>query len=94
MNANGTDGEGEFEKMYAAYERLVAKEIKGEMKETFSVIRDNGDGTFEMQSFFIVDENAASAARIRAIESAAKESTVAQKYAQKISDFVKEGVKN
>jgi hypothetical protein len=94
MNANGTDGEGEFEKMYAAYERLVEKEIKGEMKETFSVIRDNGDGTFEMQSFFIVDENAASAARIRAIESAAKESTVAQKYAQKISDFVKEGVKN
>ncbi|MBR1548187.1 MAG: hypothetical protein IJ637_05620 [Prevotella sp.] len=91
MNGNGTDAEGEFEKLYAAYERLVEKEIKGELKESFSVIRDNGDGTFEMQSFFIVDENAASAARVRAIENAAKETAVAQQYAKKVSDFVKEG---
>jgi len=90
MNGNGTDAEGEFEKIYAAYERLVEKEIKGEMKESFSVIRDNGDGTFEMQSFFIIDENAASAARIRAVENAAKETAVAQQYAKKVSDFVRE----
>ena len=94
INGNGSDSEGEFEKLYAAYERLVEKEIKGEMKESFSVIRDNKDGTFEMQAFFIVDENAAVAARLRAMENAARETEMAQKYAKKVSDFVREGVKN
>jgi hypothetical protein len=46
-----------------------------------------------MQTFFIVSESAATRARIRAYENAAKESAAAQKYAQKVSDFVKEGFK-
>jgi hypothetical protein len=44
-----------------------------------------------MQSFFIVSESAATRARIRAYENAVKESEAAQKYAQKVSDFVREG---
>ena len=94
INGNGSDADGEFEKLYAAYERLVEKEIKGELKESFSVIRDNGDGTFELQSYFVVDENAAMAARLRAVENAAKETALAQKYGKMVSDFVREGVNN
>ncbi len=90
---NATDTDGEFDKMYSAYERLVEKEIRGELKESFSIIRSNGDGTFEIQSFFIVNEKAASIARQRALENAARESALAQKYAEKVSEFVKEGVK-
>lgn len=91
--ADGTDGES-FEHFYAAYERLVEKEIQQEMGESYSVIHDNGDGTFDLQTFFIVSENAASRARIRAMENAFKESEAAQRYAQRISDFVKAGFEN
>ena len=92
ISGDGTDAEGEFEHFYAAYEREVEKEIKGELELSFSVIRDKGDGTFELQSFFIASESAATKARIRAYENAMKESQAAQKYAGKISEFIKEGV--
>ncbi|MBD5331532.1 MAG: hypothetical protein HDR77_01445 [Bacteroides sp.] len=91
MSGNGTDAEGEFDHFYAAYERLVEKEIKGELSPSYTIIRDNGDGTFEMQEFYIVSESAASKARIRALENAMKESEAAQRHAAKISDFVREG---
>ena len=70
----------------------MEKEIKGELELSFSVIRDKGDGTFELQSFFIASESAATKARIRAYENAMKESQAAQKYAGKISEVIKEGV--
>lgn len=91
MAGDGVDTDSEMDNFYAAYERLVEKEIKGEMEESYSIIRNNGDGTFEMQTYFIVNESAASKARIRAMEEAAKESAAAQKYANQISEFVKEG---
>lgn len=93
MAGDGIDSDAEFEHFYAAYERQVEKEIKGEMQESFCIIRDKKDGTFEMQIFFIVSEKAASKARIRAMENAAKESAVAQKYAEKVAEFVRDGFK-
>lgn len=91
MAGNGDDASAEFDHFYAAYESLVQKEINGELQESFCVIKENRDGTFEMQAFFIVSESAATRARIRAYENALKESEAAQKYAQKVSDFVKKG---
>ena len=88
---DGTDGEGEFDHFYAAYERLVEKGIKGEMEESFTVIREMAPGLYEFQTFFIVSESAASKARIRAMENAMKESDAAKKHATVISEFVKEG---
>lgn len=93
ISGDGTEGTSEFEHFYAAYEREVEKEIKGELEPSFTVIRENGDGTFEMQSYFVASESAATKARIRAYENAMKESAAAQKYAGKISDFIKEGFK-
>lgn len=93
MGANSDSIANELDHFYAAYQTLVEKEIKGEMQESFSLIRSNGDGSYEMQSYFIVNEDAALKARIRAFENAAKESAAAQKYAEKVSDFVKEGFK-
>lgn len=88
---NADDVAAEFDHFYAAYESLVQKEINGELQESFSVIKENKDGTFEMQTFFVVSESAATRARIRAYENAAKESAAAQKYAKKVSDFVRQG---
>lgn len=94
LAGDGIDTDAEFEHFYAAYERLVEKEIKGEMEQSYSIIRDNPDGTYEIETYFIVSENAATKARLRALENALKESEAAQKYADKVSEFVREGFKN
>lgn len=83
------DSAAEFEHFNAAYERAIQREIKGEMKESFSIIRQLPDGNYEMETFFIVNDQAASSARLRALENALKESELAQKHASRISDFVK-----
>lgn len=82
----------EFEHFYAAYESQVQSEINGELQESFCVIREIKRGIFEMQTFFIVSEDAATQARIRAYKNALKESESAQKYADSISKFIQEGV--
>ena len=90
-----TDAEAsEFDHFYAAYEALVEKEIRGELKESFTLIKEVSSNQVDMQVFYIVDEDAATRARIRAFENAKKESEVAQKYAEKVSEFIKEGFDN
>lgn len=97
MANNADDVSAEFDHFYAAYESLVEKEIKGEMKESFSIIRETGKekktgaAIYEMQTFFIIDEDAASAARVRAFENAMRESEAAQKHAELVSKFINEG---
>ncbi len=95
LASDGEDVNSEFDHFYAAYERLVEKEIQGELQEKFSIIREidkeKGDPIYEMQTYFLVDEEAASKARIRAYEQAVRESEAAQKMATKIGDFVKAG---
>lgn len=91
MASNGDDTSSEFDHFYAAYESLVEKEIRGEMMESFAIYRDLGKGEKTMQVYFIINEDAACKARIRAYENAMKESEAAQKYADKVSNFIKEG---
>lgn len=98
MFGNADDVPTEFDKFYAAYENKVEKEIKGELKPCFSVIRskgmnEKGQEIFEMQTYCLVNESAATQARIRALEDALRESEAAQKYAKQVSEFVQEGFK-
>ena len=81
----GTDAineDREFDNLYGAYQRLVASEINGQLKESFTVIRDLGNGKKEMQVFFIVDQEAATKARLRAMELAFQETQMAQTHAE------------
>lgn len=91
LAGDGIDTAGEIDKFYAAYERLVEKEIRGEMSESYAIIRSIGNGEYEMQVYFIISEHAASEARIRAFEDAAKESEVARQHAKQVANFVREG---
>lgn len=91
LAANGVEPSAEFDNFYAAYERLVEKEIRGELEPSYSVIKDNGNGTYEVRTYFIVSEKAASRARQRALEGALKDSEAAQKIGDKISGFVRQG---
>lgn len=88
-NANSIDNE--MDSFYAAYERAVEKEMNGELQESFCTIRPLGDGTYEVESFCILNEDGASKARIRAFENAARESEAAQRHAETISKFVQDG---
>ena len=84
--------EAEFDKFYAAYEAKVEQEIRGELRPSFSVMKKNDDGTIQVEAFYLVDEDAASRARINAFKNSQAESAAAQKNAQRVSDFVNERV--
>ena len=95
MFGNADNVPEEFDKFYAAYSSTVAKEIKGELKTSFSLIKSKGkqDGkeVFEMQTFFVLNEKEASKARMQALVNAARESELSQKYADQVAKFVQEG---
>ncbi len=88
--ADGANTEAEFDHFFSAYERLVEKEIRGEMQESFALMRTLPDGTYEFEVFYVVSESKAAKARQRALENAMKDSEVAQKYAKELSGYVNE----
>lgn len=91
LYGNGIDTTGEVENLVAAYERLVEKEIRGEMEPSYTVCRQNPDGTYEVRTYFIVNESSAAKARKRALDQALDENEAAQKIGDKISKFVEKG---
>ena len=90
-NHIGGGSDGEFYHFYSAYETLLQKEIRGELRPSYSVVRRNADGTCQMMSFFVVNEESAANARIKAMELAASESEAAQRIAGRIREYVQEG---
>ena len=81
----------EFEHFYAAYENNVKAEIRGELNPSYFIYRPvkiHGKNAYEFEGYFLIDEAGASSARIRAFKNAAKESAVAQKYAESVSNFI------
>ena len=87
----GATSDAEFSNFYAAYETLLQKEIRGELKPSLSLIRRLADGTCQIMVYFIVDEAAAANARIKAMELAAQESEAAQRIADSVRGQVKDG---
>ena len=87
MAGDGVHTDNEFNNFYATYERLVAFEIKGELKESYAIIRDLKDGTFEMQVYYIVEQNSATEMCKRAIKKAIEESNLSPKHAKKLPEF-------
>jgi hypothetical protein len=88
-NASG-DVPEEFDKFYAAYERLVSSEIKGEVTFSAAFEKENGSGK-SYQAWYIVNEEKAGQARTRAMQRAFEETKLAQQYANQVAAFVREG---
>lgn len=78
------------ESFYEAYESLVQKEIRGELKKSYGIYKVNEDGSVSYTALYIVNENEASKARMRAMEMAMKESEFARQNADAISKYVQE----
>lgn len=81
-------GDENFVRFYAAFERLTQKEIKGEMQESFTVMKQNPDGSYEFDMFMTIDPQKANARRQKALQDAVTESGLAQQYANQMSDFI------
>ena len=92
-NEVDTENDPEFARFYAAYERLTQKEIKGELQESYTIMKKNPDGSTDFRMFFLVDEDKAKARRQKALKDAAEETNLAQNYARQVSDFVNEPIK-
>ena len=92
-NEIDTENDPEFARFYAAYERLTQKEIKGELQESFTIVKENPDGSYDFTMYFLVDEDKALARRQKAMKDAAAESNLAQTYAKQVSEFINEPLK-
>lgn len=94
MLGNGSNTAEEFDRFYASYESLVEKEIRGELKESFSIYRELANGDKAMQTYFIVNEEAAVKARIRALERAFGENEEIQRYTEagQVGEYVRKVV--
>ena len=68
----------------------VDQSAEGVLTESYAIVKEKG-GNKQYKVFFLVNEEKASSARMRALERAAEESETAQKYAKEISNFVREG---
>lgn len=91
FNNSSAEVPEEFDKLYAGFERLVSGEIKGEVEFDFAVEKDNAGGGKSYQAFFLVNEENASKARLRALQRAFEETKIAQEYANQVANFVREG---
>ena len=89
-NEVDTENDPEFARFYAAYERLTQKEIKCELQESFTIVKENADGSYDFTMYFLVDEDKALARRQKAMKDAAAESNLAQNYAKQVSEFINE----
>ncbi|MBR4871296.1 MAG: hypothetical protein IKU96_03915 [Alistipes sp.] len=91
------DVEAEVEKFNSIYEGAVMKEIKNELIEQFSIIRQvettsQGKPVYEMQTYYFVDNTAARQARVRAFKSSIGASETLKKHADKLEEIIKEDV--
>lgn len=97
IDSISSDIESEFEKFSSIYEGAVMKEIKNELVENFSIIRQvetssSGKPVYEMQTYFIVDNTVALQARIRAFKASISEFEALKKYVNKLEEIIKEDV--
>jgi len=88
--ANADVPQIEMDKFIAAYENNVKAEAGDVLTESYSIVKENKDGTKSYRTIFILNEEKAGAARTRAMERSLKDTKIATKDAEEISKFVNE----
>lgn len=87
----GIEGAPSDDSFYGAYESKVKAEISGQLKKSVSLYKEYPTGRIDCEIWYIVNEEDASKARLRAMERALAESEFARHNAERISEFVREG---
>jgi hypothetical protein len=91
LRSDDNMSETEIDKMIGAYEKSVQADISGMLVESYSIVKENGDGTKSYEIIFIVNEEEAASVRARAMEKSLRETKISIKEAEEISKFVQEG---
>lgn len=89
--SGGLENNPALDNFYAAYERLVSKEISGELTPSISIYREDENGNIEYRIYYLINESKAIESRIRAMKNALIESEIARMNAEQITQFVQEG---
>lgn len=89
----GVNGGPSADSFYEGYESKVEKEIRGELKRSFSLYREKDNGGIDYKAYYIVNEDDAHKARMRAMQMAMEESEFARANAERISEYVQEAFK-
>ncbi|MBO5864278.1 MAG: hypothetical protein J6Q59_08425 [Paludibacteraceae bacterium] len=89
----GIEGAPSVDDFYSAYENLISTTLEGEVKVSISLYRekDGENGAFDYRIIALINEEAASNARLKAMQRALAESEFARANAERISEFVREG---
>lgn len=82
----------EIDKFMGAYETAVAADVSGALSLSFSVVKDNQDGSKSYDSYFIIDGDKAEAARMQALEQSLKETQITAKDMDEIRKIAKSSV--
>ena len=80
----------QMDNLIASFERLVEKNIRGELLPCASFYKERG-GMYQVRVYCIVDEDAAARARRHALERALEEQSLAEEYGSMVSDWISEG---
>ncbi|MDR3226382.1 MAG: hypothetical protein LBT56_01755 [Prevotellaceae bacterium] len=87
LNADITTGD-ETNTLVTGFSRAAKANVSGILTPSFSLIKENGDGTNSFQILFLVDLVRKAAVQKGALESAIKESKLTIEKAELIRDFV------
>ena len=83
------------ENFVAAYERLVCAELSGEVRVSYTLVRHNKkENNYDVKLVCYVDYEAAHKAHLNALNRAAEQQQLAQKYGSNISNWIQEGFVN
>lgn len=82
--------EEQTERLIRAYEAKLAKELNGELRQSYEVYRQNKDGNYDVNVYYLIDEETAKKAKIRALKSEAEIQKLELEIADEISKFVNE----
>jgi hypothetical protein len=77
----------EFDKFYAAYQRVIQLEMDGVLSESFAVINSK-KGINRYRIYFIADEEKSKTLRLKALKRAVAETQTIQEYATEIAKFI------
>lgn len=80
----------QLDDLVSSFERLVAKDIRGELVPYVTVARETKRGT-DVRAYCIVDVDAASLLRRRALETALAEQALSEQYGSMVSAWINEG---
>lgn len=89
--ASSIGGE-QLDDIVAAYERLINRDIRGELRTCATFVRKEKDGRYSVRVFCVVDEDAAHSARLKAMKRSLEETDMAEAYGSMVSDWIDEGM--